>query len=128
LALKNSARFSHVVLVSLFGQPIVWSISNFFGLKKNEIVQSQRPDSLFLSTILNFFVQSFLKIGHPFNQRLEKKSREWTKRNCPVSETGQFLFGRPKKKEKLTGQLVSQETDQHHIDVPNMWISAHQFW
>ena len=31
-------------------------------------------------------------------------------------ETGQFFFGRPKKNEKKTGQLVDQETDQNHMD------------
>ena len=31
-------------------------------------------------------------------------------------ETGQFFFGRPKKNEKKTRQLVDQETDQNHMD------------
>ena len=47
-----NTRGIHVILVSFFGQPIVWSISNFFG----------RPNE-----------------------------------NCPISETGQFFWGQPKK-------------------------------
>ena len=31
-------------------------------------------------------------------------------------ETGQFIFGRTKKNEKKTEQLVDQETDQNHMD------------
>ena len=49
---------------------------------------------------------------------------DWTKKikkkciKCPISETGQFSFGWPKKNEKLTGQSVSQEIEQNHKDVP----------
>ena len=46
--------------------------------------------------------------------------------NCQVSETGQFFGGLNKKKEKLTGQLVSQETDQNHMDIPNVLLFS--FW
>ena len=40
------------------------------------------------------------------------------KNNRPVSEMGQFSFGRPKKNEELTGQLVGQETEQNQMDNP----------
>ena len=45
-----------------------------------------------------------------FNIYTGQKSRLWTKK-ITVSVTGQ-------KNEKLTGQLVSQETDQNHMDAP----------
>ena len=43
-------------------------------------------------------------------------------------ETGQFFFGRPKKKEKKTGQLVDQETDQNHMDGTFIYCTIGQFW
>ena len=39
------------------------------------------------------------------------------KKKCPVFESGQFFLA-DQKNEKLTGQLVGQETDQNHMDVP----------
>ena len=51
-----------------------------------------------------------------FDQESEQK-------NCPVSETGQFFLD-DQKNEKLTGQLVGQETDQNHMDVPKMTIAS----
>ena len=45
-------------------------------------------------------------------KRLTKTT--WT--GLKRSETGQIFFGRPKKNEKKTEQLVDQETDQNHMD------------
>ena len=38
------------------------------------------------------------------------------------SETGQIFLWLTKKNEKLTGQLVGQETDQNHMDVPKFLL------
>ena len=98
-----------MVLVSLFGQPIVRSISHFYGQPK-KIVQFQRQD--------NFFVQSFLKIGYPLIRNWTK-NQESQQKKCPVSKTGQFVYWADKKNEKLTEQLVCQETDQNHMELSN---------
>ena len=70
-------------------QPIVQSISHFFvGLKK---LTRLKDRTFFLSTLLNFFVHSFLKIGHCLISRLNKNklSRLWDK---------SIFFGATKKK------------------------------
>ena len=87
------------------------NFSFFWGQPKK--LSSLRDRTIFLSTLLNFFVQSFLKIGHPL-------IRDWTKKQSLVSETGHFFCWPTQKNEKLTGQLVSQETDQNHVDVPKI--------
>ena len=66
-----------MVLVSLFVRPIVRSISYFFGLAKKNCPVSETWQ--FFVHPFEFFVQSFLKIGHSLISRLEKKWREWTK-------------------------------------------------
>ena len=50
---------SYVVLVSLFGRPIVRSISHFFGSAKTKL--SILRDGPFLSTLLNFLSSLFWK-------------------------------------------------------------------
>ena len=56
----------HVVLVSLFGRPTVWSIFHFFGRAQENCPVSKTRKFL--------FVQSFLKIGHSLISRLDKKN------------------------------------------------------
>ena len=113
-----------MVLVSPFGWPIVRSVSHF-SIRQKKIVLSQRLD-IFLSTLLNFFFQPFLKIVHSLISRVDKKSQESRQKKCPVSKMGQSFWPTPKN-EKLTEQLVGQETDQNHIDVP--WFSKRiLFW
>ena len=73
-------RGIHVVLVSLFNRPIDLSISHFFGSAKRK-VSCLRDRTLFFAHSPDFFVQSFLKIGHSLVSRLDKKkSRECTKK------------------------------------------------
>ena len=86
---------------------------SFFWSVKTEIVQSQRLDNFFLSSL-------FLKIGHPLIRDWTKKSRNDKKKQSPVSETGHFFCWPTQKNEKLTGQLVRQETEQNHMDVPKI--------
>ena len=66
----HEQRVVHVVLVSLFGRPIVRSISYLFG-QPQKIVQSQRRDNFLFVHSLEFLVQSFWKIGYPL-------IRDWT--------------------------------------------------
>ena len=81
---------------------------NFFWLTPSKIVQSQRFD--------NFFCPVFF-----FNQSLDKKkSRESTKNNGLVN-----VFWANQKNDKFTGELVDQETDYNHMDVPCV---AYQKW
>ena len=75
--------------VQSLGRSIVRSISHFFWSAKRKLSH--------LIDRTTFFVQSFLKIGHSNIYAGQKKSREWTKKNCPVSETGQFFLADPKK-------------------------------
>ena len=103
-------RDVHVVLVSLFGWPIVQSISHFFGSAKKNCAVSDTG---------HFFCPlSFLKIGHSLISRLDKKKiRDWTKYKFSALWDRTIFFCRTKKNEKLIGQLVGQETDQNHMDV-----------
>ena len=68
-------RDVQVVLVSLFGQPIVWSISHFLGQPK-KLVQSQRLDNFFVHS-LEFVCPVFLENWLPSNQRVDKKNCPW---------------------------------------------------
>ena len=72
---------------------------NFWNLwvgQKKTIFQSQRPDIFFVHS-LEFFVQSFLKIGHSLISRLDKKSREWTKKLSGLWDRS-IIFWTTKKK------------------------------
>ena len=94
----------HVVLVSLFGQPTVWSIFHCFGRAQENCPVSK-----------TLFVQSFLKIGHSLISRLDKKKLcAWTTKNDLSLRLDNF-FWLTKKDEKLTGHLGVQETDQNHM-------------
>ena len=84
-----------MVLVSLFVRPIVRSISYFFGLAKKNCPVSETWQ--FFVHPFEFFVQSFLKIGHSLISRLEKNEESEQNMNCPVSETAQFFFWPNKK-------------------------------
>ena len=50
--------------------------------------------------------------------------KDWTKnsrvdkKNCLVSETRQFSFGRPKKMRNWPDNWSAKETDQYHMDAP----------
>ena len=114
----------HVVLVFLFGRPIVQSISHFL-VGQNKIV----------------FLSSFLK--NPSGTFIWFCSVSWPT-NCPVNfsffglakrklsclrdpriflSTGQKIQeSQTKHNEKLTVQLVGQETDKNHMDVPFIFV------
>ena len=88
----------------------------FLGWPK-KIAQSQRPGN-FLSTLLNFLSSLFWKLVTLWYLDWKKNEESEQNMNCPVSETAQFFFLAEQKNEILTGQLVGQETDQNHMDVP----------
>ena len=109
-------RGVHVVLVSLFGRPIVRSISHFFGRPRQNCPFSETGQFFFVHS-LEFFVQSFLKIGHSLISRVDKKVKRVDKKIVRSLKWVNFFWPTPKN-EKLNGQLVGQETDQNHMDVP----------
>jgi hypothetical protein len=79
-----------------------------------------RDWTMFFVHSLEFFVQSFLKIGHSLISRLDKKSRDWTKENdCPVSKTGQFFLANQKKKknwpDNWSAMRLTKTTWMSHI-------------
>ena len=83
-----------------------------------------------LSSLREFLVSLWEFLVHQKEIWLTKKNFGTPKRNLvdqkfpetdqKFPETGQFFFGRPKKNEKKTRQLVDQETDQNHMDVPSI--------
>ena len=92
-----------------------WSVSLANQLSGQFLICLGQPqkncpvsDSTFFVRSLEFLIRSFLKIGHSLISRLDKKIKRVDKKNCPISDTGQFSFGRPKKIEKLSRQLVGQ--------------------
>ena len=90
----------------LSGQFLVFLVS------AKKIVQSQRQDNFFVDS-LEFFCPVFFENWSPSNQRLDKKIKKVDKKT--------FCWLTPKN-EKLTGQLVRQETDQNHMNVPYDFI------
>ena len=91
----------HVLLVSLFGRPIVRSISHFFGRPIFFLVD-QKPISHFFGRPI-FFLVNQKPFSHVFGR--------------PIY---QIYFWLTKKNEKQTGQLVDQEIDQNHMDGTKM--------
>ena len=83
-----------------------WSVSwstncpvyfSFFLVDQKKFVQFRDQTKKFWS-VSDFFWSVSLLEGEQKNQRLTKKKfRDWPKFFCPVSETGQFFFCRPKK-------------------------------
>ena len=105
----------HVVLVSLLVDQLSGLFLIFFG-RPNKKLSSLRE---FLVSLWEFLVDQisfwYTKIffGRPNFFLVYQKFPETDQK---FSETGNFFFGRPKKNEKKTGQLVYQETDQNHMD------------
>ena len=93
---KIYIRGVHVVLVSLFGRPIVRSISHFFWSAKRKL-SCLRDRTNFFAHSLESFVQSFFENWSPSNQRLDKKSRNDKKNNLRSLRLNTFFVGRPKK-------------------------------
>ena len=106
-----------------------WSVSLANQLSNQFLICLGQPqkncpvsDSTFFVRSLEFFIRSFLKIGHSLVSRLDKKkSREWKKYKSNNS------FWPTQKNEKLTGQLVGQETEQNHMDVPKQFRFGHSY-
>ena len=69
--------------------------------------------SLLVDQLSGLFLIFF---GRPKTTFSKKTGQKIQKSEQKFPETGQFFFGRPKKNEKKTGQLVDQETDQNHMD------------
>ena len=80
---------------------------SFFLLSEKKIDPSVKQDLFFVHS-LDSFVQSRYKNVANFLKRLDKKFKDMTKKDCPVSAMRQFSYGQPKKKEKFTEQLVGQ--------------------
>ena len=59
-----------------------------------------------------------MKIGRSLISRLDKKDQERGQKKLSSLWDGSIFFGRPQKNEKLTRQLVYQETGQNHMDAP----------
>ena len=97
----------HVLLVSL----LVDQLSGLFLIslvnQKNKL-SSLRDWTKNFGQSVNLFWSVSLLLAE---QRLTRKNSETDHFFCPVSETGQFCFGRPKRM-RGTGQLVDQDTDQ----------------
>ena len=53
-----------------------------------------------------------------FSKKTGQKIQESGQKNCPVSETGQFILGRPKKMRNWLNNWLAKETDQNHMDAP----------
>ena len=79
------------------GRLIVWSIFHFFFGRTKKIVKSQRPDNFFCPLSWLFFVQSLIRGWPIFKKDWTKEIQESGKKNCPVSETGQFFWLTPEK-------------------------------
>ena len=103
ISLDTTFRYVHVVLVSLLADQL--AIFHLFG-KPKKIGPSQRLDNFFY-LLSWFFFQSRYSRGTNFQKRLDKEFKRVDKRNCLVSETGEFSFVWAKKV-KLTVQLVGQ--------------------
>ena len=101
-----------------------WSVSwstnclvffSFFLLDQKKIIQSQ---GIFVQSLVIFGWPNFFLVYQFFfgRQNLFLVNQKFPEIDQKFPETGQFVFGRPKKNEKKTGQLVDQETDQNHMD------------
>ena len=97
-------RGVHLVLVNLFGRPI----SLFFG-RPNENCPISETRHIFCSVFFENWSLSNIQTGQKI---VDKKI-------CPVFETGKFFWA-DQKSDKLTGQLVDQEIDKNHMDIPVM--------
>ena len=83
-----------------FGQSLGRPIGHFsfiWSAQKNWLISE--TGQFFLSAFLGFFVQSRYSRVTNFQKRREKKFKSVDKRNCLISETGQFSFVWPKKSE-----------------------------
>ena len=103
---------------------IVRSISHFSGVSQKNCPVSETGQFFFPLSWISF-VQSFLKIGHPLIRDWTKKIKKADKKTfSSLWDWTLFLLADPKN-EKLTGQLVGQETDQNHMDVPFLGTLTH---
>ena len=59
-----------------------------------------------------------MKIGRSLISRLDKKDQERGQKKIVQSLRWVNFFWPTQKNEKLTGQLVDQETGQNHMDAP----------
>ena len=88
-------RDVYVVFISLIDQPIVQSISHIFLLAKKDLYLLR--DGTFFVHSLEFFVKSFLKIGHTLISRLDKKIKRVDKKWI------NWTIGRPRDQLKAHG-------------------------
>ena len=107
-----------MVLVSLFGQLIVQSISHFFGRPKNKLSILRDRTISFVHSLEKFCAVFFDNLSLS-NMYLDwtKKIKRVDKEKFPVLRVDNCFLAN-QKNEKLTRQLVGQETDQNHMDVP----------
>ena len=68
-------------------------------------------------------ISFFLKIGHSLISRLDKKNQESGQKKLSGLWDRSICFWPTKKNKKLTGQLVGQETDQNHMDIPIVLVN-----
>ena len=90
----------------LVNQKKIWLYKKFFGIPKKNLVDQKK-----------FWYTKNKFSGPKIPRDCPKIPWDWT-----------IFFGRPKKNEKKTGQLVDQETDQNHMDGTNIFWTWTNFF
>ena len=87
----------HVLLVSLLVDQLSGLFLIFLVDQNKNCLVSETGQKNFGQSMNFFWSVSLLEGGQKNSETDPKKLRDWPKFFCPVSETGQFFFGRPKK-------------------------------